>query len=537
MASRGRYGRPKYRSAAASPVGWIPSPSLRESYEAIFSVALDGSGVTVNELSGKTAVDFFRKSGLESATLKEVWAIADFTDKGRLGIEEFCVACRLIAMAQAGKPVTRGALAQFSWIPLDPPRFEGVYVGGASTASSSGGASSGETAARAAQQAEIHRRRSSPWNVDRATRDKYVGLFKGLQLDGEGELPGGTAVAFLSKSGLNRQTLKRIWDLCDVDGNGKLNENEFVCAFHMSVCVSKRGLSLPNTLPSEMLPASSANALPLSTGPSAQQQADAMLAAMDAEKEAKRKAIADKEAAKRRAVEEKKRKAADARMKKDLTSFVREYESKRMERHKLTALWAEAEALKGDMQDQVDALRSWTDIHRSQAERLEREKAYLLRSRERMHLDRKALEKEHEDSRAELINADAELRGLVFELEELGIAYEMKKSDAIATLGTDPETAKRIAALDGYDLDLQGMQVKVDAWAGEPPCAENKVALALMVGAIDKILMKGIDTVSSGGLPPASAQEVKSRRKELAKTAQTLQGRVKDLHDAISQSI
>lgn len=66
---------------------------------------------------------------------------------------------------------------------------------------------------------------------------------KGGTLDGE------DAAAILITSRLSPAVLARIFDLSDKDNDGKLTELEFVVAFHLCICVAKRGLELPSQMP------------------------------------------------------------------------------------------------------------------------------------------------------------------------------------------------------------------------------------------------------------------------------------------------
>ena len=62
-------------------------------------------------------------------------------------------------------------------------------------------------------------------------------------------LQGSEAVAVFSKSGLTQDVLRAIWALADDDKDSVLSPKEFAVAFHLIVCVSKRGLPVPEVLP------------------------------------------------------------------------------------------------------------------------------------------------------------------------------------------------------------------------------------------------------------------------------------------------
>ena len=67
--------------------------------------------------------------------------------------------------------------------------------------------------------------------------------------NGKSFIEGEDAVRILSASRLSIEVLARIWDLSDIDDDGRLNTAEFVLAFHLCVCIAKRGLQLPSALP------------------------------------------------------------------------------------------------------------------------------------------------------------------------------------------------------------------------------------------------------------------------------------------------
>ena len=65
-------------------------------------------------------------------------------------------------------------------------------------------------------------------------------------------------MACLKKSGLSEELLAQVWSLADVDGDGRLDEGEFVLAMHLANWVVKSGAPLPDALPAKMLPSGGA---------------------------------------------------------------------------------------------------------------------------------------------------------------------------------------------------------------------------------------------------------------------------------------
>ena len=81
---------------------WSPSREEAPTYEALWRAA---DPQRRGALPGSAAVPFFSRSGLDRATLSAIWRIADDKHAGQLDRTQFCVACRLIAIAQAGRAV------------------------------------------------------------------------------------------------------------------------------------------------------------------------------------------------------------------------------------------------------------------------------------------------------------------------------------------------------------------------------------------------------------------------------------------------
>ena len=57
----------------------------------------------------------------------------------------------------------------------------------------------------------------------------------------------------LAKSELSNPILAKVWELSDIDKDGRLSCDEFVIAMHL-IEKAKGGLNLPRTLPPELFP-------------------------------------------------------------------------------------------------------------------------------------------------------------------------------------------------------------------------------------------------------------------------------------------
>lgn len=217
-------------------------------------------------LSGRDAVGFLTKSGLPRETLKTIWTTANPSGSPVLRRNDFYVAMRLVSLAQAGKPVSTATFLENMTTQLRPPMFEGLApppaaapapavggIGGSGAASGSGG---GAPAASAAG--------DDKWAVTADLRAKYEALFHATDTNHDGFVEAGEAATLLQRSGLQPPQLAAIWRLSDVGRDNRLNANEFIIAMHLTVCVSKKNMALPATLPPAL--SAFASAAPGGTG-------------------------------------------------------------------------------------------------------------------------------------------------------------------------------------------------------------------------------------------------------------------------------
>ena len=88
------------------------------------------------------------------------------------------------------------------------------------------------------------------WAITSADQAIFDGYF--LQIGRGGFVSGHDAVIFFSHSGLDRKTLSDIWNMADLDRDGSLTPAEFSIAMQLIVCVSRRRMTLPSSLPSAL---------------------------------------------------------------------------------------------------------------------------------------------------------------------------------------------------------------------------------------------------------------------------------------------
>ena len=251
-------------------------------YQTLYSMAgpdLSGS------VSGARGSEFLQHSGLSREILHSIWSISDANQEGKLSMDRFFVAMRLIAHAQSG---TQPAAALVHIVPPVLPIFEGLsnrkretisevpqfgdsLLTGALPQPSELAPMSQVDITRTAelslslQQLGLDaltfapfasgpltpRNSSTGWTLNEAEKRKYSELFAQIDISKNGLIDGRTARHVLERSKLSKTLLAMVWELADIGKDGKLNHTEFLCAMHLA-SKAKKGYPLPSTLPAEL---------------------------------------------------------------------------------------------------------------------------------------------------------------------------------------------------------------------------------------------------------------------------------------------
>lgn len=89
-------------AAAPTPAEWTMTDAERGQYLALFSQAdQDGDGL----VGGKEANLFFKQSGLDNATLKQIWLLSDVDKDNKLNPDEFSIAMHLTLRVRKKQPL------------------------------------------------------------------------------------------------------------------------------------------------------------------------------------------------------------------------------------------------------------------------------------------------------------------------------------------------------------------------------------------------------------------------------------------------
>ncbi|KAJ8353340.1 hypothetical protein SKAU_G00209070 [Synaphobranchus kaupii] len=173
---------------------WAITPEERGKYDKQFETLSPALGYVF----GDQARNFFLLSGLPTPVLAKIWALADLNKDGKMDRLEFSIAMKLIKLKLQGQslPSTLPLIMKQS-ITVPPTVFS-----------------------------KVPSSHLSP-----------------------------QVRSALTASHLSQPQLGTIWNLADVDKDGRLTAEEFILAMHL-VDMAKMGLSLPLTLPVKLIPPS-----------------------------------------------------------------------------------------------------------------------------------------------------------------------------------------------------------------------------------------------------------------------------------------
>ncbi|KAJ1307259.1 hypothetical protein OPQ81_001372 [Rhizoctonia solani] len=277
-------------SLPARPVMPPLTPEDRQKFLRMFFQSGPSNGL----LSGDKARDLFVKSKLPTEKLSHIWHLADTHERGSLDSTDFIIGMFLIqaAMTASGgapRPSVGSPLqAQFTGTssssrtagfpqraaspirtqytgqaPLEPqytgthPRIAPQYTG----QSQFGRPPAPPPPVRpqiTGQPFAIPQ--ASPfaqpkWDVTPEEKAKSDQFFAGLDPQGRGFIEGDVAVNFMVQSKLPEVVLAQVWDLSDLNKDGKLTRDGFAVAMHL-INGKLAGREIPSELPQSLIPPS-----------------------------------------------------------------------------------------------------------------------------------------------------------------------------------------------------------------------------------------------------------------------------------------
>uniref|UniRef100_A0A8D2Q7F7 Intersectin 1 n=1 Tax=Varanus komodoensis TaxID=61221 RepID=A0A8D2Q7F7_VARKO len=238
-------------------------------------------------ITGDQARNFFFQSGLPQPVLAQIWALADMNNDGRMDQLEFSIAMKLIKLKLQGyqlpsalppimkqppiaissapgfgmggipsiPPLTAVAPVPMASIPIvgmSPPLVSSVPTAAVPPLAN------GAPAVIQPLPAFSHPGIASPaaeWAVPQSSRLKYRQLFNSHDKTMSGHLTGPQARTILMQSSLPQTQLATIWNLSDIDQDGKLTAEEFILAMHL-IDMAMSGQPLPPVLSPDYIPPS-----------------------------------------------------------------------------------------------------------------------------------------------------------------------------------------------------------------------------------------------------------------------------------------
>jgi len=227
-------------------------PSQVSTYGTLWDQAdEDGDGV----VGANDAVNFFSRSGLTPDALGLIWGQVNPGNSPILTPDQFVYSCQLISMAQAGSSPDLGQLQAISSQPgveIPVPNFAGVNLAAPAPRRAAGwqGGLSPPAPIGDFQSLVTPPPDSAVWGTNESLH-MWMGYFNDYDTDRDGFV-GSEVTTFFQQSGLPVTTLSSIWDLSDVNKDGRLDIQEFCCAMALISGV-KEGNPMPTSLPASLV--------------------------------------------------------------------------------------------------------------------------------------------------------------------------------------------------------------------------------------------------------------------------------------------
>ncbi|GJE86805.1 EF-hand protein [Phanerochaete sordida] len=203
-------------------------PPLTEQDRVKFMQMFEGSGAQHGFLDSHRAFELLQKSNLQIDTLKNIWDLADREQRGYLDAPAFTIAMYLVQICMSSKATT---------LPSSLPQR--IY----------------DEAAKTVSRAPIPSDSiADNWTMSPSDKAAFSNYFDAIEHERKGYVEAEVAATFFHQSGLSDSVLAQIWDLVDVDNDGRLTREEFAVAMCLTRC-KLAGKEIPAQLPPSLLPA------------------------------------------------------------------------------------------------------------------------------------------------------------------------------------------------------------------------------------------------------------------------------------------
>ncbi|KRZ74825.1 Epidermal growth factor receptor substrate 15-like 1, partial [Trichinella papuae] len=255
---------------------WCIQPDDRKKYEDIFYSLMPVNG----KLSGEQVKPVLFNSGLSKNLLRKIWDLSDIDKDGHLDKHEMTVALHLVYRALENDPVPD--VLPLSMIPpAKREQYKPLSTAAISRSHFSSTSLDGPPRSRASSVTSLERYSTlehtlpkhpfvsrslsgtpvpvmlpcsrTAWPVD-------VGAwqleFRNLDTNDDGLISGAEARPYFLQTGVAQNLLAHIWNLCDTDGAGMLNLEQFALAMHLIEQKKKHNLEPPMLLTPDLIPPS-----------------------------------------------------------------------------------------------------------------------------------------------------------------------------------------------------------------------------------------------------------------------------------------
>ncbi|KAL3300522.1 UBA/TS-N domain-containing protein [Colletotrichum asianum] len=222
-----------------------------------------------NLLPGDQAKSIFEKSGLPNEVLGRIWQLADTEQRGALVLTEFVIAMHLLTSMKTGAlrglpnilpaALYEAATRRGPAAPRQSPTGTGPISAIPRQMSGSAQFRAGSPLGRPPITAQTTGTPGSDWLITSADKARFDALYNDLDKSQKGFITGEEAVPFLSQSNLPEDALAQIWDLSDINSEGRLNRDTFAVAMYLIRQQRSRrdnSTALPTALPANLIPPS-----------------------------------------------------------------------------------------------------------------------------------------------------------------------------------------------------------------------------------------------------------------------------------------
>ncbi|KAI1745398.1 hypothetical protein F4680DRAFT_102587 [Xylaria scruposa] len=258
----------------SSGTGPIRIPPLTPEKVSQYATIFENQSLQNGVLPGGPAKTIFEKSQLPNEVLGRIWQLADTEQRGGLVLTEFVIAMHLLTSMKTGAlralptilpaALYEAATRRAPLAPRQSPTITGPPVsaiprqlsGSAQPRTSS---PLGRPPLGAQGLGIPPQTTGSDWLITPADKVKYDQFYADLDKTNKGFITGEEAVPFLSQSKLSEDALAQVWDLADINSEGRLTKDSFAVAMYLIRQQRTKSGPLPTSLPPNLIPPSFRN--------------------------------------------------------------------------------------------------------------------------------------------------------------------------------------------------------------------------------------------------------------------------------------